>query len=243
MTYVCVCVCGLVPWLCRRRLIVGFLLICWSNRCQNTPGAVTLEGQESRRQCVLYSVVHRTSAGRHPLITAAAFIGWPAASFPLRNQDHPKSWLRWRSKRRVRPVFLVAVAASSSRWCIGCVLTGQTWMCHTEIAPRKTHWETGAPQDWSPWSNGDCWQWKIRLISVKLREMPQEVHDDETHYQYSSTLSRSCAANLLFQLHCGKKYLWAACILFLDWRKAGTQERCSTSACKSYRSFFNQTAK
>lgn len=243
MTYVCVCVCGLFPWLCRRRLIVGFLLICWSNRSQNTPGAVTLEGQESRRQCVLYSVVHRTSAGRHPLITAAAFIGWPAASFPLRNQDHLKSWLRWHSERRVRPVFLVAVAASSSRWCIGCVLTGQTWMCHTEIAPRKTHWETGAPQDWSLWSNGDCWQWKIRLISVKLREMPQEVHDDKTHYQYSSTLSRSCAANLLFQLRCGKKNLWAACILFLDWRKAGTQERWSTSASKSYRSFFNQTAK
>lgn len=77
---VCVCVwvwCGSLAVLSAAHR--GVLLICWSNRRQNTPGAVTLEGQDERRQCVLYSVVHGASAGRHPLITAAAFIWWPTA--------------------------------------------------------------------------------------------------------------------------------------------------------------------
>lgn len=56
-------------------------LICWSNPCQYTPGAVTLEGQEARRQCVLYCVVHRTSAVSHPLRTAVDLIWWPTVSF------------------------------------------------------------------------------------------------------------------------------------------------------------------
>ena len=114
-------------------------------------------------------------------------------------------------------------------------------MCHTEIAPRKTHWETGAPQDWSLWSNGDCWQWKIRLISAKLREMPREVHDDQTHYYYSSTLSARSHVHVLLICFFNyvvvkkqKKNIMVAC---------ETHESRPTSADKSYRSFFNQTVR
>ncbi len=77
---VCVCVCVAGSLAVPSAAHGGILLICWSNCCQNTPGTVTLEGQERRRQCVLYSVVHGTSAGWHPLITAAPLIWRPAAS-------------------------------------------------------------------------------------------------------------------------------------------------------------------
>lgn len=113
---VCVCMCSYVSsWqdVGPRSLAVPLaahgeaLLICWSNRCQNTPGAVTLEGQEERRQCVLYTVVHRMSAAWHLLITAATFM-WG-------NQDLPQSWFirqtRWSRASVFTSVFLGEVAS------------------------------------------------------------------------------------------------------------------------------------
>lgn len=157
---VCVCMCSYVSsWqdVGPRSLAVPLaahgeaLLICWSNRCQNTPGAVTLEGQEERRQCVLYTVVHRMSAAWHLLITAATFM-WG-------NQDLPQSWFI--RQTRVEQSFCVYLCVSwwgRIWWYIGCVHTGQTLMCYTEITPQKTHWETGVPQDWGFWSNRYWWQ-------------------------------------------------------------------------------------